>query len=483
MPSFVAPSAELEELLQTTSFTKTEISHFYKYSGGTTVDRDNFNWICQQCKLEHDILQTRLWNIFDKDGDGSVTTKELIRALNPLTRGTLRELAAFFFELYDVDHSDALTAHELVSVYSDLVVAHLGGEEINDKQKDNVRKFFTQRMDKDGNGEISKAEFIRIAENYAKNEQGQGRRPPFFTCRNMGLVFVTSLFEIGTSFCLPAMGALAVRIQIRYGGLTDAGVGSLVGYYYAGSIFGPLFGGQCMDKIGPSLTIIIANAIVTFGSFLQATTEGSGGFYMLTVGRFIIGFGGLITPFCTIEVLARLFPDDFMFMAGFRNLIQSASGFGAFVILPAIANMYGGYEELTGADGVTRMNVTDADAYNNGTGMALWFCFFLGLLSLAANVFVYFTEFACGAEKRKQSQPTNISLGLQLQRFAEGSVPVVPGCGEKWKLPLSFYLSLYGIQATYFAPFAFTAFSNKIYQVSVLLIDISGECAINRYIR
>ena len=32
-----------------------------------------------------------------------------------------------------------------------------------------------------------------------------------------------------------------------------------------------------------------------------------------------------------------------------------------------------------------------------------------------------------------------------------------------WKLPLSFYLSTFGIQAQYFAPFAFTAFSVKIY--------------------
>jgi Ca2+-binding EF-hand superfamily protein len=315
MPRFEAPAHELEELLKTTAFTKTEITHFYNYSGGPSIDRSNFDWVCVQCKLEHEPLQTRLWGVIDKDHDGTVTVQELIKALSPLARGSLEELACFFFNLYDEDHQGSLSMEEVVAVYSDLVVAHLGGTEITEAEVQNVRVFFTQRMDGNGDQKISRDEFARIVQNYAKNEQNTGRKP-FLTCRNLRLMFITSLFELGTSFCLPAMGALATRIQIRYGGLSDAGVGSLVGYYYAGSIFGPLFGGQIMDLYGPSVTIIIANSIVGFGSFLQASTDGAGGFYMLTVGRFIIGFGGLITPFCTIEVLARLFPDDFMFMAG-----------------------------------------------------------------------------------------------------------------------------------------------------------------------
>ena len=101
---------------------------------------------------------------------------------------------------------------------------------------------------------------------------------------------------------------------------------------------------------GPSLTIIIANMVVALGAVIQAGSHGADGFALLALGRFIIGFGGLITPFCTIEVLARLFPDDFMFMAGFRNLIQSASGFGAFVVLRRVVDSEqpGRFQELGG---------------------------------------------------------------------------------------------------------------------------------------
>eukprot|EP01051_Picozoa_sp_SAG22_P037970 SAG22_NODE_19232_length_277_cov_0.573034_1_plen_92_part_11 len=88
----------------------------------------------------------------------------------------------------------------------------------------------------------------------------------------------------------------------------------------------------------------MANTIVCIGAFLQAWADGPDMFWMLCVARIVIGFGGLITPFCTLEVLATLFPDDFMFMAGFRNLVQSASGFLAFIILPGISLAYSDYD-------------------------------------------------------------------------------------------------------------------------------------------
>ena len=91
-----------------------------------------------------------------------------------------------------------------------------------------------------------------------------------------------------------------------------------------------------LGKIGAIKVIIIANVIVTFGCLLQAIASGQDQMWILCIARFIIGFGGLCTPFTTLEVLLALYPDDFMFMAGVRNLIQSASGFICFILLPLI---------------------------------------------------------------------------------------------------------------------------------------------------
>ena len=252
--------------------------------------------------------------------------------------------------------------------------------------------------------------------------------------------------------------ALSLRVQRRFDA-GDSDIGALVGFYYAGSMIGPLFGGQWLNKIGPAKTIIIANVIVGVGALLQASADGASQLPLLNLARVVIGFGGLITPFCTIEVLNRLFPDHFMFMAGFRNLVQSASGYGAFVVLPAVADRVYGGDPLA-----------DPTAYNEGTAAALWFCFYCALASLAANIYVLLAYMrgdgpaAAGATASNEAagEPSPTRLAAKLRALSHAVKPRAPGRWADWKLPLSFYLSTFGIQAQYFAPFAFTAFSVKV---------------------
>ena len=39
----------------------------------------------------------------------------------------------------------------------------------------------------------------------------------------------------------------------------------------------------------------------------QTVADGADQFWILCVGRFLIGYGGMTTPFCALEVLATLF--------------------------------------------------------------------------------------------------------------------------------------------------------------------------------
>eukprot|EP01050_Picozoa_sp_SAG11_P014416 SAG11_NODE_1774_length_4271_cov_4.419942_1_plen_536_part_00 len=317
-------------------------------------------------------------------------------------------------------------------------------------QKADLRTFFHE-SDTDKSGSLDYAEFAQAVKKLAEQHAVHS---PFFTCRNLWLAFITSFFEVGTSLSLPAMGALAVQVQHRFD-CDDAKIGELVAWYYLGSMFGPLFGGQVLMAIGPGKTIVMANFIVCVGAFFQALADGPDQFWMLCMARVIIGFGGLITPFCTLEVLANLFPEDFMFMAGFRNLIQSASGFLAFVILPAISLYYSEWDPTD----TSTTGAVDPE-YNKGTGVALWFCFGCGILSLLSNIIVL----ALHLKPKDPSEETDF-LASQIRGFARTITPQSPSSCAQWKLPLSFYLSLYGIQAQYFAPFMFTSFSSKIYML------------------
>lgn len=205
---------------------------------------------------------------------------------------------------------------------------------------------------------------------------------------------------------------------------------------------GPLVGGLFMDKYGPGKVIIGANIVVTLGASFQAIANADQ-FWLILIGRLLLGFGGEITPFSTVEILGRLFPDYFGLMAGIRNLIQSTSTFLAFTLLPVWANA-----------------ASDSELDNHGTTVALWMCAVLGGVSLVSSIIVYISmkkENASVEEISDQATITKVTRAL-----AKATTPRMVGF-QKWKLPCSFFFAVYGIKAQYFAPFGFTAFSNIIY--------------------
>jgi nitrate/nitrite transporter NarK len=124
-------------------------------------------------------------------------------------------------------------------------------------------------------------------------------------------------------------------------------------------------------------------------------------------------------------------------------LVQSISGFLAFVLLPIWADAI--------------------DDYEKGTSFALWMCVVLGVISLASCIIVYFSmnKENLSSSAEEHSDQKTISQGIRA--FAMATTPKVPGC-RRWLLPFSFFLACFGIKAQYFAPFGFTAFSNDIYK-------------------
>ena len=201
------------------------------------------------------------------------------------------------------------------------------------------------------------------------------------------------------------------------------------------------------------------------GALCQAVADGPSMFWLLMVGRVLLGLGGEVTPFTSVEILGKLFPDYFGLMAGVRNLIQSTCGFLAFVLLPMWAESGSSPEPPAGwnativlPDGtVTQQEWLD----NDGTSYALWITVWLGIASTFSNCVVKYamvTEQATAENSADQK-----SIQGQIRAFGRATAPLPPGSCAKWQLPLSFYLACVGIKAQYFAPFGFTAFSNTVY--------------------
>jgi MFS family permease/Ca2+-binding EF-hand superfamily protein len=456
--SGLATDAEVAELVETTRFTKKEVHAMYKHSMGAPhangiINEATFRQMCEENSLTSSDLQDRLWDVFDITDNGTVTVKELIETLNTLTKGTLEDVTRLFFRMYDVNHDGSVTLDEVMEVFNDLISVTSGVKAagLNEKQKSKLREFVTA-ADADADDDLDYEEFAAAVRHLASLED---QPTGFLTARNMWLTFVTSWFEVGTSFACVATSALAVEMQYRMD-TDDAGIGSLVSAYFLGSMFGPsLFGGPLLNKIGAIKVIIMANVIVTLSCVLQCVCEGSDMMWLLLIARFGVGFGGLCTPFTTMEVLLALFPDDFMLMCGIRNLVQSASGFVTFILLPAVHQAF--LDDASLEDGSLATMQADPD-YAFATVMALGVCVVGGMMSLATNLYIYFGYMMA-------ELPPPITLGSQIRGFAGAITPVSPNCADKWKLPVGFYVCLFGIISEYFAPFMFTAYSNKIYML------------------
>jgi len=435
------PPDEMEQLLAETNFTAREIEQFYKHASREYLTKQEFAQLCFELDICIPSLVERMWSVFDANHDGKLTHFELVKSLNPLLRGNRDDVASLFFDLYEIDGDGELSAAEIISVYSDMLAVNEHDElrTLSSDEKKRIRDWVDEQRGKDG--KLDKDVFLE-AIRLMDEEAGGRQKAPFFTWRTAYYVFLTAWFEMGTSFSLPAMGALSERMKSRLD-ITDQEIGVLTSAYFFAAMVGPLVGGLFMDKYGPGPVLIGANIIVTIGASFQAIANRPDLFWLILIGRLLLGFGGEITPFATVETLGRLFPDYFGLMAGIRNLIQSTSTFLAFTLLPLWADAASDYE-----------------LDNHGTTVSLWICAVLGGVSLVASIIVYISmekEKASVEEVSDQATITKVMRGL-----AKATTPRMVGF-QKWKLPCSFFFAVYGIKAQYFAPFGFTAFSNVIY--------------------
>lgn len=316
----IVPPDDLGLLLAETNFTRREIVDFYRYATGKTITKRDFGMMCFDNGIKNASLVNRIWKLWDSDADGDLSEFELVKGLNPLLRGDRSELAAFFFDVYDVDGNADLTSPEVIAVMSDMLQYTNGddSEGLTSKQRNRLCSWVKQNQNEQGR--LDKDTFIQVVMNMEANQE----KPSLLSWRSVYFIFLTAWFEIGTSFVFPAMGALSDRIKDRFL-ITDEGIGTLTSAYFFAAMVGPLVGGYAMDKHGPGIVVVGANVIVMLGAILQASANGKHQFWLVLIGRLLLGFGGEVTPFTTIEILGRLFPDHFGLMVILKVLMLTTS--------------------------------------------------------------------------------------------------------------------------------------------------------------
>jgi MFS family permease/Ca2+-binding EF-hand superfamily protein len=451
--------ASISKLLEKTPFSRRELTEFYAFSHHHhRLSQDEFFVLLRRAGVGGSrTLMLLLWKSFDADRDGSIETEEVILKLAILLRGDLPTLSRFFFDLYDRDGSGLVSKKEIQEVYGELLAGTT--DTVMTPELKHKASLFLQLTDVDHDGKITFDEYLAAVEQSRHSTQKK-RKGFVFWLVSLYLFTLTTWLDVGAVYAFAVPGALSERLKNRFD-LTESGIGLLSGAFWASAILSPAVGGVAMKKYGPAVISVAGNVLVTAGSVAMIFAYSSDNFGLFVAGRFIVGLGGAMLPFSSLETVRRFFPRKFMLMAGWRAMFYSFNLFFAFAVLPFVASsQFGG--DLCSRDDRDTLVSTELDecieTEEVGTNLALWIVFVLSCASLLASVLslVYFLI----------AKPASraLSIGNGFHRLALAVAPKAPGACKKLALPVSFYVAIFAIRGVYMVPTSFTTFTTILYQ-------------------
>eukprot|EP01122_Echinamoeba_exundans_P015970 TRINITY_DN795_c0_g1_i1.p1 TRINITY_DN795_c0_g1~~TRINITY_DN795_c0_g1_i1.p1 ORF type:complete len:201 (-),score=74.59 TRINITY_DN795_c0_g1_i1:139-696(-) len=162
-----APSAEVSKLASTTSFSEAELKQLYVDFKATDKDKSGALDLKEFQSLMKKYLTgtsddglAALFKAFDSDNSGNITFRELATALSMLGKGTPEQKLSFMFDVFDDDKSGHLDRSEVQKIVDQMkavaVVLKRDPEHV-----DQFMKALLTKIDKDGDGNISKEEWVQ----------------------------------------------------------------------------------------------------------------------------------------------------------------------------------------------------------------------------------------------------------------------------------------------------------------------------------
>lgn len=176
--------AEASELVGKTAFDVKELQKLYRDAGfadcrGRALNRDEFNrFVSELLKLDatrdaDQVTLGRLFELCDRDHNGTIEFEELALGMSVLSKGTVREKHEAMFRLIDLDGNGKLSRDEVMAITRTLwgnpVCKRLLDFAIDEQVLDGLEVFvdrFFRLADTDRNGYIDLDEYLRYAEKY-----------------------------------------------------------------------------------------------------------------------------------------------------------------------------------------------------------------------------------------------------------------------------------------------------------------------------
>lgn len=104
--------------------------------------------------------------------------------------------------------------------------------------------------------------------------------------------------------------------------------------------------------------------------------------------------------------------------------------------------------------------IEDKSSSPDGTRYALWFCFGLACMSLVANCIVWAYMRSTG---RGMASNDSAEIAKHIRSYSKAITPEPPTKLAAMRMPPALIPAMLAIQAFYYPPFSFTAFTNDLF--------------------
>ena len=110
---------------------------------------------------EADFLADSMFKAFDIDSNGTMDFTEYMLAINSTGLNSPEDKLEWMFDVFDKDGGGTISAEEIDVVLQGLF--EMSGKDFEDNELDQVTRDIMDAIDADGDGDVTKDEFIRNA--------------------------------------------------------------------------------------------------------------------------------------------------------------------------------------------------------------------------------------------------------------------------------------------------------------------------------